>query len=81
MPLNDIYYQEKAGQHAVVFVSTEIPVSVFSNHRIFETEEMARDCANYLKPLLNRVDPLTAMTLFMMYHDGIVCPQGRPAST
>ncbi len=69
MPFNNIYYQEKEGKHAVVFVSPEISDSIFhfSNYRIFETEELARRFVNELKPIIHRVDALTAMTMFMMY--------------
>ena len=62
MPVNKIYYEMKAGQHAVILVSRE-----FADYRVFETEEQARLCVEKLQHLREEMDPLMAKVMFMMY--------------
>ena len=62
MPVNKLYYEMKAGQHAVILVSRE-----FADYRVFETEEQARLCVEKLEHLREEMDTLMAKMLFMMY--------------
>ncbi len=62
MPVNKLYYELKAGQHAVILVSRE-----FADYRVFETEDQARLCVEKLQHLREERDPLMAKVMFMMY--------------
>ena len=62
MPVNKLFYELKAGQHAVILVSRE-----FADYRVFETEEQARLCVEKLEHVREEMDPLTAKIQLMMY--------------
>jgi hypothetical protein len=62
MPVNKLYYEKKAGQHAVILVSRE-----FADYRVFETEEQARLCVEKLEHIREEMDPLMAKIQLMIY--------------
>ncbi len=62
MPVNKLFYELKAGQHAVILVSRE-----FADYRVFDTEEQARLCVEKLEHLREELDPMWAKVLFMTY--------------
>ena len=62
MPVNKLFYELKAGQHAVILISRE-----FADYRVFETEEQARLCVDKLEHLREEMDPLMAKIQLMMY--------------